>query len=786
MTTNSFYVLAALLLMIAQVSGVEITGRVSLEGHDGGLQGIVVSDGYGFAVTDGQGGFRLPLHAKAHTVHVIRTDEYTMDADRFWQPIKAEKMSYDFVMKKARPVARPVVLQFCDSETDTMDFVAGLKECIAAHEDISLIVGAGDLANQSSKGLIAHRDAVNERTLGRPVVFCCGNHDTDFRGKWEGSPDCPYETILGPWWQSFIHGGYLFVTGPIYTSWGAPIRYDMLDFGDYLQAVCERYKGLRKVLIVHDLPDLVGYRVPSHAGAVDLDDAGFAAVFYGHKHMNIVRRYPSDRMAFSTATPNKGGAGCFAPCFRLTELQASGGYSRIVYWDVQQLLEVTAPNGTCVALNSSGRLEVSVVAYNGTDEIDHVCVRCGDDTAELIPCGDMAWGGELEAAKLTAGQSYDCTVEATTHSGRSLTKQVRFTMPSATAPSPLRWVKHLDGTTALCEPITDGTRLYIGISDDANAAYGGIRVIHAASGDVIMDWQLGYGIRNTMALDEQHLYAIDTRANIMAFDRITGRFVWKHPSDPTIVSPSASGLTCQDGVVVGGYGRHLRGLNAHSGAVLWRNTQWPVEERTPAEDRMTLPGDGTVLVVSRLNGLFRHDMRTGKVLWQYKSLFINGTPCIDGDVVWCIGSGNELLKLSLATGKKLASTKAIRCYNASSQPVSLDDRRLLVGSADSGLACVHKDSLTEVWRFKPGKSILTTGDYVMGKVPAVTAAPVLDGMTILVPCNDGVLYRLNAANGTVLRTFKVGAPLLTACVVLQDSIYVVDCTGRLFAVRTDF
>lgn len=793
-----YLALAALCLMLTQLTATEITGHVWLDADGDGrsgagekpLAGLLVSDGYGFAETDAAGAFRLSLHAKARTLHVLRNDDYTMAADRFWQPLQTDKTTYDFAMQAARKVKRPVILQFCDSETDKLDFLPALRQCIQSHPEISLVVGAGDLANQSSKGLIAHRDQINERTLGRMVAFCCGNHDTDFRGKWEGSPICPYEAILGPWWQAFIQGGFLFVTGPIYTSWGAPVQYDMKDFGDYLKAVCGRFKGLRKVLIVHDLPDLVGYSVASHTGDVNLDDEGFTAVFYGHKHMNIVRRYPSGRTAFSTATPNKGGAGCFAPCFRLTELMNTGGLSRILYWDVENLLDVTTPNGNCVAVtddNVSGReLTVSVVAYHGTDEIEKVTMRVGDTAEELAACGDMGWSGTLAATDFAAGQDYDYVVEATTHSGRKLTKTGRFTMPTATVRMPLRWVAHLEGTTALAEPLTDGTRLYVGISDDVHGTEGGLRVLETTSGQSVMNWCLGYGIRNTMALDDERLYVIDTRANIMAFDRFTGRIRWTHPSDERIVSPSASGITCESGVVVGGYGRHLRGLDGRSGAVLWRNTQWPVEERTPAEDRLARPGDGTVLVISRLNGLFRHDMRTGKVLWQYKALFMNGTPCIDGDVVWVIGANNELLKLSLATGEKLASTKAVHCWNASSQPVSLDGRRLLVGSADRGLACVDKATLQELWRFLPGKAILTTGDYATGKVPAVTATPVVDGETVLVPCNDGVLYRLEAASGKVLRTFRAGAPLLTKCLVLNDTVYLLDATGRLFAVSSDF
>jgi len=401
--------------------GREISGRVwldkngdgKLDGEDKLLQGMLVSDGYGFATTDAGGAYRLKLHGQAKTIHVQRNDEYTADIGQFWHMLSG-KENYDFPMANARPVNGPVNIVHCgDMESENLDYVEGIKEIIAAHPETSLIVLSGDISAGNTKGLQAHRDMVNAKSLGRPVAYSCGNHDLDFRTRWPQSPACPYLTIMGPWWESFIHGGILFVTAPIYASWEAALPYDMLDFGDYLKELCARHPGCRKALICHDIPDLTGYSVQSHSGAVNLDDEGFSTIIYAHKHINVVKKYPSGRRAFSVATPNKGGAGCFGHSIRTIRLDSMGGTSKIIYWDLKSHMAITAPSPDMVEVDEAGRLHVSVAAYGSTDEFVSVTATIGGKTLELQPSGCMAWSGWLGGHGLAPGQTSLCIAKAT-------------------------------------------------------------------------------------------------------------------------------------------------------------------------------------------------------------------------------------------------------------------------------------------------------------------------------------------------------------------------------------
>ena len=768
-----------LFLMLGSVTSLfsrDVTGKVWVKenGAQKGIPGMLVSDGYNFATTDAQGEFKLSLDGRTWAVFVQRTDEYTADVAQFWQLVSG-KSRFEFEMMPARKPSMPLtIIHTGDVESDNLDYLEGVRDIMASHPETSLFILAGDIASQNVKCLEVHRDKVNAATLGIPVVYCCGNHDTDFRGKWAGGSKCPYLHTLGPWWSSFIHGEMLFVVAPIYNSWGAPLLYSMLDFSDYLKKLCARYPNHSKVLVCHDIPDLVGYKVKSNSGDIDLDAEKFAAIIYAHKHMNIVKNFASGRKAYSVATPNKGSAGAFGHSLRLIRLSPNSSTSKIIYWNLKNHLAVASPAGNSVAMSSDGKIQISVVAYNGGDDIVSVNATIGGETIALQASGWMAWTGQANAA-----DSGICKVVATTKCGKVLEDEVEFKADAST----LKWAAALPGETALAEPLLANGRLYIALSDDVTSENGGVCALDPADGKLLWHAKTRYGIRNNIATDGKRIFAIDTRANIHALDAATGRQVWKNDSDPNIVSPSASGIVYENGIVVGGYGRHLRGINASTGEVIWRNTAWQIEERTPAEDRLCLVGDSTVLVISRLNGLYRHEIKTGKVRWLYKSLFLNGTATVDGQNVFVVGNNNEMLKLSLADGTKISSTRQSNCYNYSGAPVPAPGGLLLVGSGNSGLVAFNKNDLIGKWRFKPGNALVTTADYVTGKPPAVTATATLDGNTAWVPANDGCLYNIALADGTVLKKINLGAPLLTKCVIADDTIYISDMTGRVFAIK---
>lgn len=748
-----------------------------------GIPGMLVSDGFGFAETDAEGKYTLTLHERATTIYVQRNDLYTADVTKFWHRITPGRKTYDFLMEKSRPVQGDTLDIVVVGDTETQEtmgtqdlgFMRQVRRYIANHPEIDLFLNAGDISAGSSLGMETQRDFVNFSTMGIPVVYACGNHDIDFRGRGFYGDKDPFVAIFGPWWESFELGGFLFVTVPIYNSWGAPISYDMRDCGDWLRALCERYPDKKKILFCHDLPDLVGQRMDTHSEPVDFDQENFVCAIYGHKHMNIVKKYPSGRKAFSVATPNKGGAGCFTQCFRTVHIERATGKatSELFFNNAEEHLALVLPQKTADAADT-----ILVDAYDGGDEIVSVTATSpGQPTISLKRISPAAW---QETAGWKLEGNAEITLAATTKSG----KRFSHTSPvAAEADAPeILWTTQLPAAIAMADLQLVNHSLVVAVADDENAEKGGIYSLDPDNGQILWFYPTEYGVRNNVATDGTRIFAIDTRANIHAVDAMTGEGLWRNPSDPGIVSPAASGIICHNGIVAGGYGRHLRGIDATTGKTIWRNTSWEVEERTPAEDKIAIAGE-SILVISRLNGLYRHDLATGRVLWHSKQWLPNATALVDGDDVWLIGSANDIMRLRLEDGKTLATIKPFPCKSATAVPVRLDNGLLLVASGNKGLGAIDPSTGKEAWRFLPRASIFPTGDYITGNPPAVTATPLLLQQALWVAANDGFLYRLDPDDGKALRQLRVGMPILNKPCADSERIYVSDCCGRVMAVR---
>lgn len=789
---NILFVMSAVACLSASAA---ITGTVRFDkNHDGwpgndepGIPGMLVSDGFGFAVTDENGKYTLNLNGKATTIYVQRTDEYTADVTKFWHRITPGRQTYDFLMTEARPIEGDILTMVVIGDAETQEridtsnlgFMNQMRRYVANHPEVNLFINAGDISAGSPLGMETQRDFINQFTMGIPVAYACGNHDIDFRGRGYYGENCPFAAVFGPWWESFELGGYLFVTVPIYNSWGKPISYDMLDCGDWLKALCERYPDKKKILFCHDMPDLVGYKMATHTGDLVFDDENFVCTIYGHKHMNIVKKYPSGRKAFCVATPNKGGAGCFTQVFRVVRINRATDVadSELIFNNVLNHLALVTPNVNSFPKTSDGKMLITADAYDGGDEITAVTASAADlPDVQLAKSSQASWQG---AADWNVAAGSTVTLTATTKSGKIFSKE--FALAGNNAPK-IEWTTQLPADVAMADLQLVNGLLVVAVADDENAEKGGIYALNPDNGEIVWFYKSGFGIRNNFATDGSRIFAIDTRANIHAVDAATGERLWLNPSDPTIVSPAASGIVCHNGIVAGGYGRHLRGIDAKSGKTLWRNTSWEVEERTPAEDKLALAGD-SVIVISRLNGVYRHDLKTGRVMWFAKQWLPNATTLVDGNNVWMIGSNNNVVRLNLADGKVLSEIKPFPCKSTTATPVRLDNGLLLVASGDKGLGAINLNTNKEAWRFLGRTCIFPTGDYITGNPHAITATPLVDGDDLWVASNDGYLYKVDPNNGTTLREVRIGMPILNRPCTDGTRVYVSDCCGRIAAVR---
>ena len=109
------------------------------------------------------------------------------------------------------------------------------------------------------------------------------------------------------------------------------------------------------------------------------------------------------------------------------------------------------------------------------------------------------------------------------------------------------------------------------------------------------------------------------------------------------------------------------------------------------------------------------DEATGRLLWRTPNgdAYLDrrgggprGTPTIDGETVYALGSNGSLIALEAATGKRLWATNLLRRFNARninwgiSESPLVDGRRLVVNPGGSGasIGAIDKSNGNVIWR----------------------------------------------------------------------------------------
>ena len=738
--------IGAAMLGTAALSARTVTGTISA------ADGVTpvptwVSDGYSFAYCGNDGRYSIELNPKAETIYVHRPDGwFTEDFYYLLDPARSE---YDFSLfevpcDKSAPVN---ILITGDTETTDTSYFDELTEFITNNPQIDFVFNAGDINGRN--GMQAHRDNISLDTFCRPVHYVIGNHDIVKRNP--GEADC-FTELIAPWYYTFEVNDILFITAPMYDSWGVPLPYNMKEYGDWVQKLMDMYPAEKiKVLMCHDIPDLVGDRIFSNHGDIMLDDYNFCAILYGHKHMNIVMRYDSGRKAYSTTTTTFGGVGFHAPGFRCVTINHDGSVSSTThYTKIDDMLQA----------GSDGR-SVWATIYNSGDEVaSAAAVSASGEKLELYRVNKITWGANLSEGFVPEN------VSAVTVTGREFSGPV--------ASSNLKLLTVLPNDTAVADLIADGGILYAAVCDDTDAETGGIYAIDRNTGGVLWFAPTWYSIRNNIAQDENAVYWTDARGNIGATAKADGSLIWYNQADLSVLLPTTASAAVANGVVIGGYGAMLRGIDAATGQTLWVNDKWV--ERTPAKDQLPCD-DTTVYVNSQLNGLCAHDIQTGELRWQFKNLFISGSACIAGDYIFLKGE-NDIFKLDINNGQKIAQ-KYYGGLKSASVPVVYDDL-LIFGTAQKGIMAVRQSDLSQVWVFTPGDAMFDTTYYARKPHPTVEATPVICGDNLLAGANDGWLYRLDCATGAEIDKYFTGAPITSQGVSTPDGkYYFVDFGGKI-------
>ena len=282
--------------------------------------------------------------------------------------------------------------------------------------------------------------------------------------------------------------------------------------------------------------------------------------------------------------------------------------------------------------------------------------------------------------------------------------------------------------------------------------------------------------------DNGTVYMTDGFGNVVSLKAQTGAELWKvKPSGPLRGSPTIA----FGSVFVMTQDNQIIALDANDGSVQWQDSGSATQAgvfgvAAPAA------GQGTVIAGYSSGELVAHRYENGRTLWadalartsistQVGSLTdIDADPIIDQGRVYALGQGGRMAAYELVTGQRIwelnlsgISTPAI----AGEWIFTLtDDARLLAIARSNG----RVRWLTQLPRWR---------DVEDEKGPIYWSGPVLAGNSLWAANSEGQIYRIGTAEGAATLFTDLDEPVSLAPVVANNTLYVMDDSGRISAFR---
>ncbi len=760
MRNKTIWLMGLLTLILAvSCAAATVTGKVFFDANgDGGYQpgehpmaGVAVSDGRQVVVTSDAGAYRMECEPGS-IVYVTLPKGYRA-AKSFYGNVEGD-CKLDFAMAEWL-ASRADSLRFAQiadihvtaNEDTVSTFTSDLAEINAVSPGVAFILATGDLVNNGATVKEFENYVRSIATSTLPVFNVPGNHDAKMPGS-----DGNYVRHLGPLNYSFNVGNCHIVV------------VNCLDFGDVQKAWMERDlavapAGSRRIVAMHYLP--------TQAQADYFAGLGIAAVLSGHWHGDRAREHRG-LLDLNTPPLRFGGIDRTARSFRIVEVAKGNVRSELRNGGFKHHAVVVAPAGSCATRN--GKVRIVVDAYDSRCKVKSVVCRIGKTSVPLKQVSSWSWMGEAPAA---AGKNVQHVVaDITDVTGAHWSARSTFQLKPGAKPSlKLIGAAPTGGFVALSSPKGIGDTVAIGAGDHGDMRDCGIRVFNK---ELTPKWsyRTDSAIKNNVAISKDKLFATSVAGWPYAFDRATGRPLWKTPLDRDRERWEISATTYSDGMVFVGGASYVGAFDAVSGDKIWsanlsKSDWWPSCYVIP------VVSDGKLILMTRGGGR-AYAARTGDPLWDSPGNF-HGCAVANG-MIYTIRD-NVPTALDLLNGKPLWSGTDKVGDTASAPAISGD--RMVVGTAD-GRVCAY--SLKDgglLWQFQTGRALSSLQPY-RRDISDVNSSPAVCESVVYVGSSDGMLYALSIIDGRKICSYNLGSPVASTPLI-DGQLYVAAYDGNLYA-----
>lgn len=368
---------------------------------------------------------------------------------------------------------------------------------------------------------------------------------------------------------------------------------------------------------------------------------------------------------------------------------------------------------------------------NAAKSMEHVALPDTLTSAWSVSIGQ----GSSARARLAA--------EPVVADGRVYTIDTRASVRAFDAQSgSLVWETAVQGEDAPRETLFGGGVSYDGGRVYATNGAGYAFALDAATGNIIWQVRPGGPLRGAPTIGNQNVYVVSQDNQMFALDQATGETKWTGVGSPELagVFGAASPAFAQSTVVAGFSSGELTAYRYENGQVVWQDALARTGISTIVGTLSDIDADpvihnGRVFAIGQGGRMVAVELITGQRVWE---LNISGIsmPWVAGEWVFVVTDQAQLLALSRSTGRVRWMTQLPRYRDP-------DDRQGPI-----------------YWR-----------------------GPVLAGSRLILASSNGNIVYISPADGSLLSSVRAGTPVSLPPVVANNTLYILDDSGRLTAWR---
>ena len=281
---------------------------------------------------------------------------------------------------------------------------------------------------------------------------------------------------------------------------------------------------------------------------------------------------------------------------------------------------------------------------------------------------------------------------------------------------------------------------------------------------------------------DNRVYVTTGLGEVAALDAATGAPVWRvKPAGPLRGSPTinfgAVYVMTQDNQVIA--------LNAADGALLW-NESGATAQAGVFGVAAPAAGQGTVIAGYSSGELTAYRYENGRQLWSdalartsiatsvATLTDIDADPIIDRGRVYALGQGGRMAAYELVTGQRIWELNL-----AGISTPAVAGEWIFVLTDDARLLCLARATgkvrwIAQLQRYRNAEK---------EKDEIFWTGPVLAGDRLWLANTRGEVWSVNAADGAANPFGKVGDPVSLPPVVANQTLYILDDSGRISAFR---